>query len=156
MRAPLRLHGFTLLELITVIVVLGIVSALALPRLVDRASLQSRGFLDAVRASIQHARTLAVASGCEVQVQIASSTLRLQQRAGCVAPGAFSVPVPDPVEPGADYVVNAPSGMTLSASPASFVFDSLGQLTGAGNVVLSIGGSGAGSLTVFASTGFVQ
>lgn len=155
MRVSPRPRGFTLLELITVIVVLGVVSALALPRLVDRAGLQSRGFLDAVRTAVQHARALAVASGCEVQVQIAGNALRLDQRIGCVAPGAFNVPVPDPVEAGANYVVSAPNGMTLTSVPATFVFDSLGQLAG-GNATLTIGGAGAGTLTVFASTGFVQ
>ena len=37
-------HGFTLTELITIIVILGIISAVAAPRFFDRNVFESRGF----------------------------------------------------------------------------------------------------------------
>src|SRR3546814_7254728 len=71
---------FPVVGRIAVIVVLGIVSAMALPRLTDRSAFQARGFEDEVFAALRHARALAVASGCAVQVSIAGNGYTLNQQ----------------------------------------------------------------------------
>lgn len=149
--------GFTVVELVAVIVVLGIVSALALPRLTDRSAFQARGFEDEVFAALRHARALAVASGCDVQVSIAGNGYTLNQQTGCTA-GGFSLAVPDPATQAPIYAGTAPVGITLNG-PASFVFNTLGEATVAGNptdVTLSFGGNANRTITVFGSTGFAQ
>lgn len=150
--------GFTLVELITVIVILGIVSAVALPRMTDRSAFQARGFEDEVLAALRHARALAVASGCEVQVSIAGNAYTLNQQLNCGA-GGFTVAVIDPASQSANYTGTAPAGITLTAAPQPFVFDALGQATSAGaptDVTLTLGGNANRTLTVFGTTGFAQ
>lgn len=153
-RTPQR--GFTLVELITVIVILGIVSAIALPRLTDRSTFQARGFEDEVLAALRHARALAVASGCPVQVSIAGDAYALSQQTGCDT-GLFTLAVADPVTQAANYTGAAPLGITLTSVPATFVFDVRGQaIGGAPDVTLTLGGSTNRTITVFGSTGFAQ
>src|SRR3546814_12432132 len=86
--------GFTVVELVAVLVVLGIVSAMALPRLTDRSAFQARGLEDEVFAALRHARALAVASGCPVQVRIAGNGSPLTQQPGSIG-GGFLAAVPD-------------------------------------------------------------
>lgn len=148
--------GFTLVELITVIVILGIISAIALPRLIDRSAFQARGFEDEVLAALRYARALAVSSGCEVQVSIAGDAYTLLQQTGC-AGVVFTVAVPDPATQAASYTGTAPLGITLTSVPAQFVFDVRGQaIGGAPDVVLTLGGNVNRTITVFGSTGFAQ
>lgn len=149
--------GFTVVELIAVIVVLGIVSAMALPRLTDRSAFQARGFEDEVLAALRHARALAVASGCAVQVSIAGNGYTLNQQTGCDV-GGFTLAVPDPATQAPIYAGAAPVGITLNG-PASFVFTTRGEVTVAGapaNVVLNVGGNANRTITVFGTTGFAQ
>lgn len=156
MRQCTRQQGFTLIELITVIVILGIVSAVALPRLTDRSAFQARGFEDEVFAALRHARALAVASGCNVQVGIAGNAYVLNQQTGCDS-GGFTLAVMDPATQDPTYTGTAPIGITLSAAPATFEFDALGQSVVAGvptNIVLTLGGNANRTITVFGSTGF--
>lgn len=150
-----RHAGFTVVELIAVIVVLGIVSAMALPRLTDRSAFQARGFEDEVLAALRHARALAVASGCPVQVSIAGNGYTLNQQTGCTG-GGFTQEVPDPATQSPIYGGTAPAGITLSG-PANFVFSDQGAVTVAGvpaNAVLNVAGSVNRTVTVFAATGF--
>ena len=53
--------GFTLVELITVMILVGILAVVAIPRMIVR-TFDERGFHDAVKAAVQHARRVAVAS----------------------------------------------------------------------------------------------
>ncbi|PKM06909.1 MAG: prepilin-type cleavage/methylation domain-containing protein [Gammaproteobacteria bacterium HGW-Gammaproteobacteria-4] len=149
--------GFTVIELVAVIVVLGIVSAIALPRLTDRSAFQARGFEDEVLAALRHARALAVASGCEVQVSIAGDGYALNQQTGCDA-GGFALAVPDPATQAPTYAGAAPVGITLNG-PTSFVFTTLGEAAIGGavtDVVLNVGGNANRTITVFGQTGFAQ
>jgi len=158
MHSSRRSHaGFTVVELIAVIVVLGIVSAMALPRLTDRSAFQARGFEDEVFAALRHARALAVASGCAVQVSIAGNGYTLNQQTACDA-GGFTLAVPDPATQAPIYAGAAPAGITLNG-PLSFVFTRLGEATIAGiptDVTLNLGGNANRTITVFGSTGFAQ
>lgn len=151
-----RQRGFTLMEMITVIVILGIVAAVALPSLTDRSAFQARGFEDEVLAALRYARSLAVASGCPVQVSIAGNGYTLNQQTGCDI-GTFTLAVIDPATQAASYTGVAPIGITLTAAPAvTFVFDDRGQANGGANVALTLGGNVNRTITVFGSTGFAQ
>ncbi|SDI18963.1 GspH/FimT family pseudopilin [Propionivibrio dicarboxylicus] len=60
--------GFTTIELVVVIVVLGILSVAAMAKFVDRSAFETRGFADQTLAAVQYARKLAVATGRKVCV----------------------------------------------------------------------------------------
>lgn len=56
-----KLRGFTIIELITIIIILGILAAIAAPRFFDRNVFASRGFHDQVIATLRHAQKTAIA-----------------------------------------------------------------------------------------------
>lgn len=71
MRAPsvrTRRCGFTLVELVVTLLIVGIIAVVALPRFADRALFETRGFVDQTLATLQYARKVAVASGRNVCV----------------------------------------------------------------------------------------
>lgn len=69
-------RGFTIVELIMVIVILGIISAVAVPRFFDRKVFDERFYFEEVLSIVRYAQKLAVASGCRIQVRLDSASGR--------------------------------------------------------------------------------
>jgi MSHA pilin protein MshC len=63
------LRGFTLVELVITMIVMGILAVVALPRFANQSTFESRGFTDQTLAALQFARKVAVASGRNVCVE---------------------------------------------------------------------------------------
>lgn len=137
--------GFTLVELVVILIVVGILAVAAIPRFFDNA-FSERGFHDGVKAAIQHARKVAVASRRYVCVTVAANGVTLtldptlpEANAAAVACGAaLNLPVPQP-----NCLANqvcAPAGVALAVvAPglANFNFDPLGRPVGANKAVLA-------------------
>lgn len=153
--------GFTMIELAVVIVIAGIIAAVAAPRFFDDRTFLERGYYEELAAALKYAQKLAVASGCAVQMSVSASGYAAHQQnaaAGtCVAsPTNWSTDVR--MAAGQFLSGAAPFGVT--ASPVTFVFDALGRTDLASDFSIGIGppafATPTYSLTVRADSGFVQ
>jgi MSHA pilin protein MshC len=104
-----RCQGFTMIELVMIIVILGILSAYASSRL-DFAGHDASGYAEIVKSSIRLAQKLAVAQ---------RQNMTVTNLTGDISVGGASNPIPD--------------GVTVSVDPAptptatSITFNALGQ-----------------------------
>ena len=147
----------TVVELITVIVILGILAAIALPRFVGRNAFDERGFSDQVRATLRYAQKLAIAKRREVCVNYLPAGAGLPDRLALtfnptIVAGAACGSVVNLPGQSAPYVVNVPAGIALVLS-ANFRFNGLGQPSVA-PVTVALTGR-ALPITVSAETGYV-
>ncbi len=117
---PRASHGFTLVELVMVIVILGVMSAIVAPKLMDNSDIQAHGFADQVKASLRYAQKTAIAQRGHVCVAFTPSSITLTI---CPATRLASA------DGKLTSVVDAPSGITFSPIPTDFSFDALGRLT---------------------------
>lgn len=68
-RLNIQAKGFTLIELIVTIIILGILAAYALPN-INLANFRSQGFVQQATATIRFGQKLAITTGCNVEVEI--------------------------------------------------------------------------------------
>ena len=143
-------RGFTLVELVVTMVLIGILAAVAVPRMFDSNVFVSRGFYDEVVNAARYGQKLAVASGCNVEFSIAGGRYELHQAATCSGGPPYNQPVPEPA--GSDpFAAAAPAGVILASIPASpIVFDSLGRASG--NFIVTVGDR---SFTIAGESGYV-
>ena len=129
-----RASGFSLIELTAVLVVLGILLAIAAPRMDAGRGVRELGFAEQVLADLRFAQRRADADRCEVRVAVSSAAVTISQRSALCS-GPFNRPVAEIGLAGTAVGGSPPEGLLLSASPAVFYFD------GAGRAVDSVGGA---------------
>lgn len=137
-----------------VIVLLGILSATALPKFFSVSSYQQQAFFDDTLSAVRYAQKLAVATGCKVQVSINADAYVLNRpadRSQCLNNSAvFSLPVRNPGTGEASYTYTQ-AGVTLTSDHSTFYFDALGRASA--NVQLTV--AGVKTIAVVRDTGFV-
>ena len=141
-----KLSGFTLIELIMVIVILGVLAIFAAPRVFNAGDFSARGFHDETLSLLRYAQKTAVVQRRSVCVQVNDPGITLTMDTKATPDGICNGPLNLP---------NTPRGGTgLTGSVASFKFNSLGATDQAGAVTLSIVNSTA--IIVEADTGYVH
>lgn len=160
-----RAGGFTMIELVTVMILVGILAFVAIPRLSD-TTFKERGFHDAVVAAIAHARRVAVASRRFVCVSVngGAGTVSLTRdetlpESVVAVNCAATLALPGTSSGCAANAVCAPAGITLNGgATTSLIFDPLGRSVTAPNTVaaaISIATAHA-NIAVHGETGYVQ
>jgi MSHA pilin protein MshC len=144
--------GFTLAELVMIIVIVGILAALAGPRMLDTRGFTSRGFYDESLAVVRYAQKTAIAWRRPVVVCVLANGVAAISNADCNAPAYL----PHPAN-GNPLRSVAPDGVTLSPV-GSFTFDGLGRPSGATIIVVTstIPDDPARQIVVAAETGYVS
>lgn len=152
-----RSRGFSLVEAILTLSLIGILSALAAPRFLSGPNFREKIYFDEVVSSLRYAKQLAVASGCSVQVDFSGGAgLTLRQRAACTT-GSFSRDVRHPDGTSTSFETSTPSGVSFSANVDPLLFDALGRATnGSGTVSDAMVATSDFSASVVGETGFVD
>jgi MSHA pilin protein MshC len=123
--------GFTMLELVSVIVVIGILAVVLIPRFAGRVSFDTRGYADRVRSALQYAQKVAIAERRNVCVDMSGGPITLRRSAsvgaGVSCSDGTSIPLLDPTT-GAAFSAGpaVPAGVAVVFS-SQVIFDTLGQ-----------------------------
>lgn len=145
-----RQFGFTMVELVMTMVIIGIVAAVAVPRFFDNNVFQSRGFADQVAASLRYAQKVAIAQRRNVCVAFTANSVTLTVASSAGATSPCNTPLQSPTGDAA-YVITAPASVAFTVAPADFNFDALGRPSAA-----TVGTIGSTTITVEAETGYVH
>ena len=158
---PQALRGFTLVELVTVMMLVGILAVVAIPRFADRDAFASAGFVDQLTAAFKHARKSAVAMRRNVCVALSGAdtltfTYNPSPENGFSC-GTSALPLPLPGS--SAHILKAPSGVAVAFVPATLTglaFNGLGQpSTGASLTVAGSDGASA-SVVIEGGSGYVR
>jgi MSHA pilin protein MshC len=123
-------RGFTLAELVIVLVLVGILAVTAIPRLFDQNSFAARGAKDFLGASLRYAQKSAVAMRRNVCVVVTANAVAITyatsfgSNQNCAAGNLLTNPGNN--KPYSDPSNIFPGGATVT-SGTSFIFDALGR-----------------------------
>jgi len=131
-------RGFTLIELVAVMVIAGLLATFAVNRFFQRDTFDVRSASDQVASIVRYGQKLAVAQNRPVYVRINAKSMALCFTQACDSPASRTVP-PTGTNSGSKETLLAcggwsnwlcegwPSSVTLSDGPAGFYFDPLGR-----------------------------
>lgn len=160
--------GFTLIEFVMVIVLIGILAVFAAPRLGNITSTNAGSFTDKLRADIRYAQNLAMSQNKRYRVYFNTAPSPnpgyavVNDANGNGTWGEGGEVALDPAGSGnLNVTVNTGqyAGITVSTPAGGYVeFNSLGVLTAASNVTITVYANlvAAGTVTVTAQTGAVN
>jgi MSHA pilin protein MshC len=147
-----RQTGFTLVELVTSIVIIGILAAAIGPKFIGNQTFSERGYADEVAAALRYAQAVAVASGCGVQVTLNANDYDASQPN--VGPPACNGAWNKAIQrvDGLTLKGAAPNGVTLLPA-TQVVFDDKGRIVNGKPPAITVG---AFALNIQADSGLVS
>lgn len=152
-RYLIKMAGFTLIELIMVMLLVAILSFTAIPRFANRDTFDARGFFDQSVNMLRFAQKTAVAQRRAVFVNISNSAICLSYVADPACTDAANG-VPEPSK-NSWFLKNFPNG--VSATAVSFAFTPLGQPNPNQQVNIALAATGLSqNIVVERETGYVH
>jgi MSHA pilin protein MshC len=167
MRSPVS--GFTIPELVVVIVVIGVIAAVAAPRFMGQGGFDARAFYDQCQAVVRHAQKVAIAQRRDVYVDIAANRIGVCYDAACTSrvppplnylqattPGGAANPTAVNCANDANWLcAGAPASVSVSPG-ANFSFSGLGRPSLAAALTVTVSGELTRSFTIEHETGYVH
>lgn len=122
--------GFTLVEAIVILSLIGIIAAVSAPRFLALSDMQDiRSHRQAIN-DLRFAQNRAANSGCPVQVDFGTNGYLLTQQTSCRT-GAFTLDIPDPATGQIPFQSSLPEGVSISSTLDPLIFDARGRITNA-------------------------
>ena len=151
------MRGFSLIELIVVIMVMAILAAYAAPRFFGQGDFEAPAFAHELAAAARYAQKLAVISGCRVDLTVTATGYSLLQPAAptpptppCTGTPTMTLAVKHPAT-GDAYTGTVPSGVSIGGTPDTVQFSASGAPDAAASY--SVGGI---AVTIAAGSGYVE
>ena len=153
----------TLIELVTVILIIGILAIIAVPRFFSSTAFNASGYFQTTLSAVHYAQKLALASNCDIRVTINPSGFQLEQwnnGTACNAGLGASALLPV-TRPGSSdaFAETPPDGVSITGA-LSFYFDGIGRPHDAGSgtlIAAPVGVTiGTRTLTIENETGYTR
>lgn len=153
-------NGYTVVELITVMVIIGILAAFAVPRITQTSDFAAVAYRNEVLSALHHAHKSAISHRHLVCATIAPSNVKLTIKSAPAVAGcdANLTSLGGNTYASKDAAAVATGAFVNAAQPTLF-FQPNGEITdGAGNVIAagSIGITGSTAIRIDGSTGHVE
>jgi type II secretion system protein H len=151
--------GFTLLEVMLVVLIIGIAAAVVVPMMSSAGSMQVRAAVNMVAADLEYAKSMAISRGQDYKVvfNVGAESYQLEDHYGNV--------IPHPVKKPFNYVVDFKNDGRLDrvdiqsavfgGGGNTVTFDPLGSPADGGTVTLQAGGV-TRTVSVEPVTGFIS
>jgi MSHA pilin protein MshC len=142
--------GFTVMELVTVIIIAGVLAVIAIPRL-SRSMFDDAQLYDETLAALHYAQRTAMAYQRTVCVAFTGGNQLSLTYASAYGSSTCNTNLVPPGGNSATYVLTAPGSATYTAA-VNFSFDRVGRPSSGQTITLSSGKS----ITVEAETGYAR
>lgn len=149
-------QGFTIVELIITITIVGILAGVALPRFVSRETFDTVGFADQTESLMRYTQKVAIAKRRSACVTLTANSITLNYTNAALCDTALALPSDQ------TNILNAPGTITLSPA-TGFYFDPLGRPFNtatntpfAGPLTITISGAPPRTLIIEQETGYVH
>lgn len=159
-----RTCGFTMVELMVTIIIVGILAVSIGPRFFELDAFRARGFYDETLAVLHYAQKTAIAQRRAVYVRLDGATETVTACYTSVFPCAAVDQVPGPYGE-KPYTITAADGVDLQVT-GTYFFDALGRPYNASDIVPTstftaltisiVGGGDARAITVERETGYAR
>ena len=151
-------NGFTIVEIVIVVVIISIAALVAIPMMSSAASLQIRSAANMIAADLEYARSMAISRGQNFSVEFDENTerYRIKDQAGNV--------ISHPVKKGFNYEIDFKNDSRLNRvditnvdfnMTSSVQFECLGSPDNGGTVIIQAEGI-TKTITVEPVTGFIS
>jgi len=151
------LRGFSLIELIVVMVVMAILVGIAAPRFFGRGDFEGPAFAQELGSAARYAQKLAVISGCPVELTVTATGYALHQPdppalgvAPCTGALTMAAFVKHPGT-GENFASTVPVGVTIAGTLGTTRFDAAGVPNAAASFTVA-----GQAVTITAGSGYVQ